>query len=187
MSETINQIADRIRELREISGLTADTLAHRLNLTTEEYLRYENAEEGVPISTLYQLAGILNVELTELLTGSTPRLHNYCIVKNGEAPYIERYEGYKFQSLAYSFRNKKVEPLLVTIDPEENKKMKLVTHPGQEFNYVLEGCIKVILGGKEIILEPGDSLYFDPMIPHGQTAADGKPGKFLTVILNDKI
>lgn len=186
MSETIKQIADRIRELREISGLTADTLAQRLNLTPDEYSRYENAEEGVPISTLYQIAGILDVELTELLTGSTPRLQNYCIVKNGEAPYIERYEGYRFQSLAYSFKNKKVEPLLVTIDPEENKKMKLVTHPGQEFNYVLEGSIKVILGGKEIILGPGDSLYFDPTIPHGQTAADGKPGKFLTVILNDK-
>jgi len=187
LSDTTRQIADRIRELREISGMTADTLAHRLNITPEEYSRYENAAEGVPISTLYQIAGILDVELTELLTGSTPRLQNYCYVKNGEAPYIERYKGYKFQSLAYSFMNKKVEPLLVTLDPEENKKMSLVTHPGQAFNYVLEGRIKVILGGKEIVMGPGDSLYFDPTIPHGQTTADDKPGKFLTVILNDKL
>ncbi len=186
MSNTIKQIADRIREIREISDITADTLAQMLNLPLEVYLQYENGEEGVPISTLYQIAGILKIELTELLTGSTPRLHNYCLVKNGEAPYIERYKGYKFQSLAFSFVNKKVEPLLVTIDPEENKNMSLVSHPGQEFNFVLEGRIKVILGGKEIIMEPGDSLYFDPNIPHGQAAVDSKPGKFLTVILNDK-
>jgi quercetin dioxygenase-like cupin family protein len=81
--------------------------------------------------------------------------------------------------------NKKIEPLLVTIEPEENKKMALVSHPGQEFNFILEGQIKIILGGKEILLSEGDSIYFDPTIPHGQTAMDGKPGKFLTVILHD--
>ena len=131
------------------------------------------------------MAGILGVELAELLTGSTPRLHSYCLVKNGEAPYIERYKGYQFQSLAFNFMNKKIEPLLVTIEPEENKKMALVAHPGQEFNYVLEGRIKIILGGTEIIMSEGDSIYFDPTIPHGQAAMNDTPGKFLTIILHD--
>lgn len=188
LSEKISEIADRIRELREVSGISAGSLAEKLNIPADLYMRYENAEESVPISTLYQIAGILRVDMTELMTGNTPRLHSYCHIKNGEAPYIERYKGYKFQSLAFSFMNRKIEPLLVTIDPEENNKnMSLVTHPGQEFNFALEGRIKVILGGKEIILEPGDSLYFDPSIPHGQTAADDKPCKFLTVIFNDKL
>lgn len=185
MSENISQIADRIRELREVSDITCDTLAQKLNISVETYMQYENAKEGIPISTLYEIAGILGVELTELLTGSTPRLHSYCLVKNGEAPYIERYKGYQFQNLAFNFSNKKIEPLLVTIDPEENKKMALVTHPGQEFNYVLEGRIKVILGGTEIVMSLGDSIYFDPTIPHGQTAMNDMPGKFLTVILHD--
>lgn len=185
MSESIVQIADRIRELREISGLSGEELAGKLNIPSETYFQYENAEVGIPISTLYEIAGHLGVELTELLTGSTPHLQSYCYVKKGEAPYIERYKGYQFQSLAFNFMNKKIEPLLVTIEPEENKKMALVTHPGQEFNYALEGRIRVILGGTEIILSEGDSIYFDPNIPHGQTAMDGKPGKFLTVILHD--
>lgn len=185
MSESIKQIADRIREIREISELTADSLAQKLNIPAATYLKYENAEDGVPISTLYEIAGTLGVELTELLTGSTPHLHSYCYVKNGEAAYTERYKGYQFQSLAYNFMNKKIEPLLVTIDPEENKKMALVSHQGQEFNFVLEGRIKIILGGTEIIMSPGDSIYFDPTIPHGQTAVDNKTGKFLTVILHD--
>jgi transcriptional regulator with XRE-family HTH domain len=185
MSENIAQIADRVRELREISGYTAEELAGKLNIPVQTYCQYENGEDGVPISTLYEIAGIFGVELTDLLTGTAPRLHNYCLVKKGEAPFIERYKGYQFQSLAYNFMNKKIEPLLVTIEPEENKKMALVSHPGQEFNFVLEGQIKIILGGKEILLSEGDSIYFDPTIPHGQTAMDGKPGKFLTVILHD--
>lgn len=185
MSESTVQIADRIRELREISDISCSTLAQMLKIPLETYMQYESAEIGIPISTLYQIAGILGVELTELLTGSTPHLQNYCYVKNGEAPFIERYTGYQFQNLAYNYKNKKIEPLLVTIEPEENKKMALVTHPGQEFNYVLEGRIKIILGGTEIIMSTGDSIYFDPTIPHGQTAVDGTPGKFLTVILHD--
>lgn len=185
MSESIGQISDRVRECREISGLSVELLAGRLNIPVSEYLQYESGSLGIPISLLYELAGIFKVELTELLTGLTPKLHSFCLVKNGEATDVERYKGYKFQSLAYNFANKKIEPLLVTIEPEENKKMSLVTHPGQEFNYVLEGCVRIILGGKEIDMSVGDSIYFDPMIPHGQTALDGKQARFLTVILHD--
>ncbi len=187
MLESNVRIADRIRELREISDISCSTLAQKLNISLDTYMEYENAQTGIPISTLYQIAGILGVELTELLTGTSPHLHNYCYVKNGEAPYIERFKGYQFQNLAFNFANKRIEPLLVTIEPEENKKMSLVTHPGQEFNYVLQGRIKIILGGTEIIMEPGDSIYFDPTIPHGQTAVDDAPGKFLTVILHDTL
>lgn len=181
----IGEIAGRIRELREISGIEAAEMAKLLKIPADTYMQYENAGAGIPISTLYEIAGNLKVDLTELLTGVSPKLHSYCLVRRGEGTDIERYKGYKFQSLAFNFANKRIEPLLVTIEPEENKNMNLVTHPGQEFNYVLEGCVRVILGGKEIELTEGDSLYFDPTIPHGQTAVDGKQAKFLTVILHD--
>jgi transcriptional regulator with XRE-family HTH domain len=185
MTERIQQIAERIREVRENSGLTPQEVADELQIQVSVYSQYETAEADIPISVLYEMARIFNVDLTDLLTGSSPKLHSYCLVKKGEGIEIERYPGYKFESLAYNFINKKVEPLLVFIEPEENKKMSLVTHAGQEFNYCLEGKIKVILGGQEIQLNPGDSLYFDPAIPHGQMAANGQTAKFLTVILHD--
>ena len=185
MTERIQQIAERIREVRENSGLTPQAVADKLQVPLSVYSQFETAESDIPISVLYEMARIFSVDLTDLLTGSSPKLHSYCFVKKGEGIEIERYKGYKFQSLAYNFVNKKIEPLLVLIEPEENKQMSLVTHTGQEFNYCLEGQIKVILGGKEIQLDPGDSLYFDPTIPHGQVAANDSPAKFLTVILHD--
>lgn len=185
MSENLNQIAERIREVRETCGLTPEEAACKLAIPTDVYIQYETNGNDIPISVLYEMARIYRVDLTELLTGKPPRLNSYSVVKNGEGVEVERYKGYRFQNLAFNFRNKKIEPLLVTIDPEENKQMSLVTHPGQEFNYVLEGTIKVILGGAGIILSRGDSIYFDPTIPHGQTAIAGKPAQFLTVILHD--
>jgi transcriptional regulator with XRE-family HTH domain len=185
MTESLQQIATRIKEIREDCGLTAEAAAQKLGISYAEYTQYENAVTDIPISMLYEMAKLFSVDLTELLTGLPPRLHSYCLVRNGAGVETERYKGYKFQNLAYNFINKKCEPLLVTIEPEENKKMSLVTHPGQEFNYVLNGKVKVILGGAELELGEGDALYFDPTIPHGQVAVDGRPAQFLTVILHE--
>ena len=50
-------------------------------------------------------------------------------------------------------------------------------------NYVLEGRLLIGLNGKEIELNPGDSLYFDSSLPHGMKALDGKTVRFLAIIL----
>ncbi|HHW47271.1 MAG TPA: helix-turn-helix transcriptional regulator [Clostridiaceae bacterium] len=185
MSDIMSEIAERIREIRESCEMTREEAAERLHIPLEKYTSYEDAKSDIPISVLYEMARLFKVDLTDLLTGKPPRLQSYCLVRNGEGIEIERYKGYSFQSLAFNFKNKKVEPLLVTIEPEENKKMSLVTHPGQEFNYVLEGKLKIILGGTEIEMSKGDSIYFDPTIPHGQMAVNGEKAKFLTIILHD--
>lgn len=185
MSEKIDQIAKRIREIREDCDFTKEFAAKNLGISLETYTSYENDGKDIPISILYEMANLFKTELTDLLTGKSPKLHNFCLVKSGEGIEVERYKGYKFQSLAFNFINKKIEPLLVTVEPEENKKMSLVTHPGQEFNFVLEGRIKIIIGENEIALSEGDSIYFDPTIPHGQVALDGKLSKFITIILHE--
>ena len=74
-----------------------------------------------------------------------------------------------------------MEPMLVTVAPD-NKNHKLVVHDGQEFNYVLEGTILVEFGDESVILNEGDSIYFDSTLPHGQQALNGKEAKFLTII-----
>lgn len=186
MSENIREIAGRIREIRENCEITPADVAQKLGIPVETYAQYETAGTDIPISVLFEMARIFNVELTDLLTGQSPRLHSFCLVKDGEGVEVERFKGYRFESLAYNFAQKRIEPLLVVVEPEENKKMSLVTHPGQEFNYVLEGKIKVIIDGHEIEMSKGDSIYFDPTIPHGQMAVDGKEAKFLTVILHEQ-
>ena len=58
---------------------------------------------------------------------------------------------------------------------------ELVTHKGQEFNYVLEGKVTVLFGDHKFVLNEGDSIYFDPKVPHGQMAEYGF-ARFLTII-----
>ncbi len=179
--DNFKQIAARIRELREVWELSVEELAAETGVDVNTYNAYENDGVNIPISVLYHLSHKFNVDLEEILTGLSPRLDDMCVVKKGRGLSVDRYPGYSFQSLAPKFTHKIMEPLLVTVEPSD-KPLKLVTHSGQEFNMVLQGEIEIVFDKKQITLKEGDSIYFNPMIPHGQKALGGKTARFLTVI-----
>ncbi|WP_129723221.1 helix-turn-helix domain-containing protein [Xylanivirga thermophila] len=184
MSENIKQIAKRLKALREIYGYSIEYIASELGIYTEIYTQYENGELDIPVSFLFKAANRYGVELSALLTGEDPKLKVYSLVRKDKRLSIDRRKEYKYQSLAYNFINKKAEPFMVTVDYEEDKKeVSLNSHPGQEFNFLLEGTLKIVIGSYELILHEGDSIYFDSGYPHGMIALDNKPAKFLAIIL----
>lgn len=180
MNKQIMQIAARIREMREILDIDPAELAKELGISTEEYLKYETGEDDIPIGVLYSTAGIFGIDPTELLTGEKPRMVDYTIVRAGQGTDIERCPGYSFRSLATNFIHRDMEPMIVEVSASD-KPADLIAHGGQEFNMVLEGSIAVIIKNHEFVLNEGDSIYFDPRVPHGQKAIS-ENAKFLTVI-----
>lgn len=184
MTEQIKQIAGRIKEVREISGISAETLAARLGLEKDIYSNYESGETDIPVGIVFKIAELFNVELSVLLGGDNPRLHIYGIVRNGKGLKLERRRQYKYESLAFNFIHKKAEPFMVTIDPDpEGKSLDFNSHPGQEFNYVLKGTMMTIIDGHEITLNEGDSIYFDSGYNHAMKALNNEQVKFLAIVL----
>ena len=57
------------------------------------------------------------------------------------------------------------------------------SHPGQELNYALEGALRVVVEGHEVLLKPGDSIYFDSLHSHGMKAVGDAQARFLAVIV----
>lgn len=181
MKDDLTQIPKRIEELRDILEIPVEEMAGKLAMEPDEYLQYEKGEKDIPISLLYKIAAELGVDFTVLLTGESPRMDTQTVVRKGGGVKVDRYEGYSFSSLAYNYKGRMMEPMVVTIDPQE-KEPALVVHSGQEFNYVLSGQVKVTVGKREHLLSEGDSIYFDPNVPHGQAAIGGR-ASFLTVIM----
>ncbi len=181
MNEKVKDIAVRIKGLRLLAGYSEEEVAKSIGLSLDEYLKYENAQDDIPVSILYEIADYYKVDMTEILTGTSPKLHDISFVKKGEGLQVERYDQYYFESLAYKYSNRKIEPLLVVLDP--NNSPELVSHKGQEFNFCLEGKMQVVIGKESFNLEQGDALYFNSTLPHKQIALDGKTAKFLTIIL----
>ena len=83
-------IADRIKELRDVLGISTAEIAERLNISQEVYKKYESAESDIPVGVIYELASIFGVDPTELLTGEAPKMRSFVIVKNGEGVKVER-------------------------------------------------------------------------------------------------
>lgn len=80
--------------------------------------------------------------------------------------------------------NRKADPFLVTVEPgNESAPVHLNSHPGQEFNLVIEGHMMLQIGDKQLFLNEGDSIYFDANRPHGMKALDGKRVQFLAIII----
>jgi transcriptional regulator with XRE-family HTH domain len=184
MTEQIRQIAERIKEIREISGISAEILADKLGIPHELYEKYESGNTDIPVGIIFKISELFNIELSVMLGGDNPKLRIYGIVRNGKGLKLERRKQYKYESLAYNFIHKKAEPFMVTIDPNsEEALLDFNSHPGQEFNFVIKGIMMIIIEGHEIILNEGDSIYFDSGHKHAMKALNNEQVKFLAIVL----
>lgn len=184
MNEQIQEIAMRIRGLRDLLGVPAEEMAEVCHVSTREYAGYESGEKDIPIGALQNISKAYKIELTALLFGDEPNMKAFFLTRAGEGTAMERSSAYKYQALASGFIGRKADPFIVTVEPApDDKTMHLNSHIGHEFNFVLQGKMLLIIGGHELTLNEGDSLYFDSTLSHGMKALEGKPVKFLAVIL----
>lgn len=184
MNEQIQLIAERIKELREIAGISAESFAHEMLIEPELLLNYESGTTDIPVGFLYKVANRFNMELSALLRGDQPKLNVYAIVRKGKGLNVDRRRQYKYENLAYNFIHKKAEPFIVTVSPAaENLPLEFNSHPGQEFNYILEGTLMVVVDGHELILNEGDSVYFDSGYQHAMKALNNQQSRFLAIIV----
>lgn len=181
MNEQIREIAQRLAGLRDLLAIKPADVAAVCNIPVEEYLGYESGEKDIPVSILQNISKKYNVELTALLFGEEPKMKTFFLTRAGQGTAMERTRAYKYQALAAGFAGRKADPFVVTVEPSENN-IHLNSHSGQEFNFVIEGSMLLSVGGHELTLNEGDSLYFDATQPHGMKALEGKPVKFLAII-----
>ena len=173
MNEQIKQIAERLAGLRDALEISPEEMAKVCNLTTEQYLLMESGTVDISVSILHQISQAYGVELTTLMFGDEPKMSAYFITRKGKGITVERTKAYKYQSLAAGFAGRKADPFMVTVHPK----------PGQEYNLVLKGRMLLQINNKELILEEGDSIYFNSELPHGMKALDGEKVSFLAIIL----
>ncbi|MDL2273107.1 XRE family transcriptional regulator [Oscillospiraceae bacterium OttesenSCG-928-G22] len=183
MTEQLREIGRRLAALRDILELSAAEMANRLEMTEEEYLAYERGERDFSFSFLYNAAGVLGVDVLDLMSGESPKLSVCTVVRGGGGYEIERRKAYKYKHLAFTFRDKKAEPFLVTVEPKAEETPVLHGHAGQEFNYMVKGSMQFMIGDMSYELAEGDSVYFDSGVPHAMRALGGESATFLAVVM----
>lgn len=182
MNEQIKDIGMRLMFLREESELSEKEMAEKLGVDEENYKAFESGDKDFSFSIIYKAADILGVDVLDLISGSAPTLSTCCMVKKGKGYSVKRDHEYDYKHLAYTFRNKKAEPFLVTITPD-SKPPVMHGHEGQEFNYVISGKMMLYIGDISYELSKGDSVYFDSSVPHAEVALGDKEAQFIAVVI----
>ena len=188
MDYKIREVAQRIRELREVSGFTVEEMAARTDLSVEEYIACEAGQRNLSIAFLYRCTLSFGVDFGDLLEGSSPQLRSYALTRKGEGQRIEEAHHMVGYNLAAGFRNRIALPLYMEIkyrDGAEYEDIELVTHEGQECDIVLRGRMKIQIGGHTEILNAGDTIYYDSATPHGMIAVGGEDCAFYAIVLSN--
>ena len=182
MTEQLREIGRRLSDLRSIMEVGADSFCKRTGVSREELAAYESGQRDFSFSFLYNAAHILGVDVMDLMSGDSPRLSSCSLVRNGQGFQVDRRAAYQYAHLAFTFRDKRAEPFLVTVEPKAEQPV-LHAHEGQEFNYLLSGHMRFYIDTLTYDLEPGDSLYFNATLPHAMQATGGEPAKFIAVVM----
>ena len=184
--EKLLEVAARIREMREISGMSQEEMASAVEVTAQEYALYENGEIDFPFSFIHKCSQVFNIGITDLLEGESAHLSSYTVTRRGHGLQTAKEDGIEIRDLAPMFRKKIAEPYWVKYEFNEelqNKPIHTSKHSGQEFDLVVSGRLKVQVGDNVEYLDEGDSIYYNSSTPHGMIAVDGKDCLFVAVVL----
>mgnify|MGYP000994997734 CR=1 FL=1 len=182
MNYQIAQIAERLRGLRDALDLEVEEVAQKCGVPVEDYKKWESGISDIPMSFLFTVAQTFGIDTTELLTGETARSQAFFVTRKGKGISVERRRAYKYQALGSGFVGNRAEVFEVTVEPNDNP-VALNTHQGQEFNLILQGSMQMHIAGNDLVLNEGDSIYFDASKHHGMKALGGEKVMFLAVIV----
>ncbi|MBQ7096089.1 MAG: AMP-binding protein [Clostridia bacterium] len=188
MTYKIREMAARIKELREITGLTVEEMAERTGISVEEYIQSEAGNRNLSVSFLYHCTLSFGVDMGDLLEGRSPKLRSYALTRKGQGQRIEEAHHMVGYNLAADFRNRIALPLYMELNYRpgaEYEDIELTTHEGQECDIVIRGHMRIQIGGHTEILHPGDTIYYDSSTPHGMIAVDGEDCAFYAIVLRN--
>ena len=182
----IKEVANRIRALREDSGFSIEDMAVATGRSAEEYAAQEAGDQDLSFTFLYKCAKKLGVDVIEILTGESPHLKGYSLVRAGEGLSIKRRAGFEYLHKAPHLRNKIAEPFVVTapyLPEEQDVPIHLSYHKGQELDFVVSGHLRFAYEDNIEEVGPGDTLMYDSGRGHGMIAIGGEPCVFLAIVM----
>ena len=182
----LQEMAARIREMREIIGYTTGQMAEKTGVPLEEYERVEAAQHDPTFNFLHQCAIVFGVDINSLLEGHSAHLSGYEVTRAGQGPVTAAETHMTIRNQAAMFKNRLGTPYWVTYTFDQKlleQPIATTTHAGHEFDIVLKGSMKIRVGDHVETLEEGDSIYYKSSTPHGMIAATPAGVTFLAMVM----
>ncbi len=178
--------AQNLRAAREKQGFSIQELSQKTGIAQKELEQVEAGQIMLPLGQVIKLSKVLSLKMADMISVGDK---SFTIVRAGERSEVQRFgkakqasHGYEYLSLAPGKKDRLMEPFLVTLHPASSDEPS--SHDGQEFIYVLDGEMEVIIDDVRDILKPGDSIYYDSSTTHLVRAYGDKPAQILAVLIS---
>ena len=178
-------LGDRVRNAREMRGLTLQDVSSRTGINVDTLKRVESNETIPPLGELVKLGKALETKMGYFISPGVdkPMTVVHADQRRPVARHGERKRersGYSYESLAPEKANRSMEPFIVTLSPTDVEEPSM--HDGQEFLFVLEGQMMARVGDQTEFLGPGDAIYYDSSRPHFVRCVGGGVTRILAVL-----
>ena len=182
-------VGEKIKSIRETKQICVSELAERTGLAEEQINRIENNVDIPSLAPLIKIARALGVRLGTFLDDQDEvgavvcrkeELNNSTISFSNNAMNARTHMQY--HSLSNSKADRHMEPFIIDIQTTEETNYELSSHEGEEFIFVMEGAVEIAYGKKTHVIEAGDSIYYDSIVPHHVHGYKGQAAKILAVV-----
>ncbi len=182
-------IGEKIKALRESRQISVEDLMERTGLAQEQIERIESNVDIPSLAPLIKIARVLGVRLGTFLDD-----------QDGSGAVVCRKEEHtdnsisfsnnavsarthmQYHSLSASKADRHMEPFIIDINQTDENTYELSSHEGEEFIYVMEGVVEIAYGRKKHVIEAGDSIYYDSIVPHHVHGFEGQAARILAVV-----
>ena len=177
--DTSKIVGEKIKSLRENKGISIEELAERSGLAIEQIERIENNIDLPSLAPLIKIARVLDQDETGPVVSRKMEATDTISFSNNA---IHSRKHMQYHSLSKSKADRHMEPFIIDVAPTQDSDFVLSSHEGEEFIMVMEGVMEISYGKSTYLLEEGDSIYYDSIVPHHVHAYEGQAAKILAVI-----
>jgi transcriptional regulator with XRE-family HTH domain len=182
-----------LRALRQKNGWTLMDVSQRTGLTVSTLSKVEHGKMSLTYDKMMRIATGLGIDIGVLFAAPTSTVEDSrtrtrpsggrrSITRRGEGRLIES-RNFIQQYPAAELLQKQLVPIIVEVKARSRAEFgQLLGHPGEEYVMVIEGKLELHTEFYEpVLLEQGDSIYFDSSMAHGYVAAGSERCVMLSV------
>lgn len=159
-------IGHHIKKYMAEKGISKKRIARVLGYDAKRLEKLFAGDVSPGVSDLLKLATLLKTDIPALLYGKEYKEKKAIKTPPHDRVKIRKTGSLDYESLAPAYSGRRMEPFLVTIYKNTPEKVDVSKHEGEEFLFITEGRLQIIVDGVEYILSEGDSFYFDSALPH---------------------
>ncbi|MCP4748464.1 MAG: helix-turn-helix domain-containing protein [Desulfobacteraceae bacterium] len=182
------RIGSKMRRLRQRRNLTLQNVADLSGLSKSLLSQIENKNSVPPIATLLRISKALGVSIGYFFKESKAENFISYVPKNKRyrvqgLPHNRTQDlGYYYQALSRPIANQHMEPFWIEFNPRSKQDVEFYQHVGEEFIHLQQGRLEFQAGERTIVMEPGDSLYFNSSIAHAARSLNNQKASAIAVI-----